>query len=224
MSLVYPELAWLLVRCLWIGRSNRAPRGTTVWPVWLLVGATVFLAGFRIGLNVEDSNVIDVGYSGVIGAERIAAGQQPYGNFPIEGNLPACGPADASGEIRNRIQTNGRCESADAQGDTYGPTAYEAYIPGYLALGWSGKWDSLPAVHFTSIAFDLLAMVGLFLVGLRFGGLRVASLLSFAWAAYPFTQYASNSNTNDAIMPCLLIYGFWLASRPAGRGVLAALS
>ena len=31
--------------------------------------------GFRIGLNVRDSNVIDVGYSGVIGAQRIVHGR-----------------------------------------------------------------------------------------------------------------------------------------------------
>ena len=120
------------------------------------LGATVFLAGFRIGLNVRDSNVIDVGSSGVIGAERIAHGQSPYGNFPIEDDRPACGPADANGEIRDRIQTNGRCEAADAQGDTYGPVAYEAYLPGYWLFGWSGKWDTLPPSHATSILWDLL--------------------------------------------------------------------
>ena len=158
MPLVYPGLVWLLARCLWIGSATGAPRGSTVWPVWLLVGATVFLAGFRIGLNVRASNVIDVGYSGVIGAERIAHGQSPYGNFPIEGDRPACGPADSTGEIRDRIQTNGRCEAADAQGDTYGPVSYEAYLPGYWSFGWSGKWDTLPAAHATSILWDLLCL------------------------------------------------------------------
>jgi hypothetical protein len=201
-------------------------------PVWVLLAATVFLAGFRIGLNVEKSNVIDVGYSGVIGAERIAKdGEAPWGNFPVEKTTPngkttlkACGPADASGEIRNWIQTNGRCEGANPEGDTYGPVAYESYIPGYLAVGWSGTWDDLPAAHFTSIAFDLLTLLGLWLVGLRFGGARLAAVLGFAWAAYPFTQYVSNSNTNDAIMPCFLVWGFWLASAPVARGALAALS
>jgi hypothetical protein len=142
----------------------------------------------------------------------------------VEDKLKPCGPADASGEIRERIQTNGRCESANPQGDTYGPTAYEAYIPGYLTLGWSGHWDDLPAAHFTSILFDLLSMAGLWLVGRRFGGLQLAAALAFAWAAYPFTQYSSSSNTNDTVMPCLLIFGFWLVSSPAGRGAFAALS
>jgi hypothetical protein len=226
VPLFYPALVWVVFRGIWIGVTGRGSGSSPLWPTWVLLALAVFLAGFRVGLNVEASNVIDVGYSGVIGAQRIVSdGRAPWGNFPTENtSQTACGPADSSGDIRDRIQTNGRCESANPQGDTYGPTAYEAYIPGYLAFGWSGKWDTLPAVHFTSIAFDLLAMLGLFLVGLRFGGARFAAMLAFAWAAYPFTQYASNSNTNDAIMPCLLIYGFWLASSPVGRGVFAALS
>ena len=222
MPLAYPGMAWLLVRCLWIGRRDRAPRGTTVWPVWVLIGATVFLAGFRIGLNVRDSNVIDVGLSGVIGAQRIASFQNPYGNFPIEGDRPACGPADANGEIRDRIQTNGRCEAADAQGDTYGPVSYEAYLPGYLAFGWSGKWDTLPAAHATSILWDLLCIAGLFLVGWRFGGARLAATLAFAWTAWPFSQYASSSNTNDMIQPAILVFGFYFLGRPALRGAFGA--
>jgi hypothetical protein len=224
VPLLYPLLVWVLLRATWIGSTGRGTRGRPLWPAWVLLAATVFLAGFRIGLNVEASNVIDVGYSGVIGAERIVHGQAPWGNFPVEDDLKACGPADDSGEIRERIQTNGRCESANPDGDTYGPVAYESYIPGYLAVGWSGKWDSLPAAHVTSVLFDLLTMLGLWLVGRRFGGARLAATFAFAWAAYPFTQYASNSNTNDTLMPCFLVWGFWLVSAPAARGALAALS
>jgi hypothetical protein len=224
VPLFYPALAWVVARGLYIGITGRGTQARTLWPAWILLAVTVFLAGFRIGLNVEASNVIDVGYSGVIGAQRIVNGEAPWGNFPVEGKLKACGPADASGETRERIQTNGRCESANPQGDTYGPVAYEAYIPGYWIFGWKGKWDSLPASHFTAIAFDLLCLLGLWFVGLRFGGVQLGATLAFAWAAYPFTQYASNSNTNDAIMPAFLIWGFWLVSRPAARGIFAALS
>jgi hypothetical protein len=224
VPLFYPALVWVVLRGVWIGVTGRGSGTRAIWPVWVLLAGSVFLAGFRVGLNVEASNVIDVGYSGVIGGERIATGQAPWGHFPVEDSLKACGPADASGEIRDRIQTNGRCESANPQGDTYGPVAYEAYVPGYLILGWGGKWDSLPAAHLTAILFDLLSMLGLWLVGRRFGGARLAATLAFAWAAYPFTQYASSSNTDDAIMPCLLIFGFWLVSSPVGRGVFSALS
>jgi hypothetical protein len=224
VPLFYPALIWVVLRGVWIGVTGRGSPSRSVWPAWVLLAAAVFLGGFRIGLNVQASNVIDVGYSGVIGAERIVHGQAPWGNFPIEGSLKACGPSDAAGETRERIQTNGRCESANPQGDTYGPVAFESYIPGFLLFGWSGKWDSLPAAHFTTIAFDLLCMLGLWLVGRRFGGAQLGAALAFAWAAYPFTQYASSSNTNDTIMPCFLIWGFWLVSSPVARGALGALS
>ncbi|MDQ3874612.1 MAG: hypothetical protein M3322_03525, partial [Actinomycetota bacterium] len=224
MPLVYPALAYLLARLLWTAKRDRATSVRSFWPVWVLAAATVFLAGFRIGLNVEASNVIDVGYSGVIGADRIAAGTSPYGHFPVEGDLKPCGRANSEGEIRERIQTNGRCESANERGDTYGPVAYLAYLPGLGAFGWSGRWDDLPAAHATSILFDLLCLVGLALVGRRYGGNRLAVTLAFAWAAYPFTQYASNSNTNDAVAPAFLIWGLWLAGSAPARGALGALA
>jgi hypothetical protein len=224
VPLAYPPLVYLLGRMVWSAwRGRLGTAAVPVWPVWLLAAATVFAAGFRLGLNVRTSNVIDVGYSGVIGANRIANGQSPYGHFPVEVGK-ACGPSDAEGETRERIQTNGRCESANPQGDTYGPVAYETYLPGYLALGWSGKWDDLPAAHFSSIAFDLLCLAGLALLGFRFGGQRLAATLAFAWAAYPFTAYVSMSNTNDALPPLFLIWGFWLVTWPAARGACAALS
>jgi hypothetical protein len=224
MPIIYPGLFWLLFRCLWIGKTDRPSRGSAVWPVWVLAAASVFAAGFRIGLDVRASNVIDVGYSGVIGADRISHGQSPYGHFPIEDNRPACGPSDSSGEIRDRVQTNGHCESANPEGDTYGPVSYWAYIPGYSIFGWSHKWDKLPAVKFTTILFDIVCLLGLAFVGRRFGGNQLAATLAFAWVAWPFTQYANSSNTNDVIMPALLVWGFaFLTSNPV-RGAFAALA
>jgi hypothetical protein len=225
VPLAYPPLAYLLARCAWIGVRGRPTRARRpVWRPALLLALAVFLLGFRIGLNVQESNVIDVGYAGVIGAERIAAGVMPYDNFPKEDDLKPCGPADSGGEIRDRIQFNGRCESANPLGDTYGPVSYESYLPGYALFGWSGKWDKLPAVHFTSIIFDFFCALGLGLVGLRYGGSWLGAALPFAWAACPLTLYASMSNTNDAIVPAFLIFGFWLAGSSWSRGVFAALS
>src|ERR671922_230624 len=48
--------------------------------------------------------------------------------------------------------------------------------------------------------------------------------LVFAWAAYPFTQYVSNSNTNDSILPAFLIFGFLFVASPVKRGIFCALS
>jgi hypothetical protein len=224
--LAYPPLVYLLARCVWIARSNRAPRACPpVWPVWLLAGAAVFLLGFRVGLNVEaERSVIDVGFAGVVGAQRIANGEMPYGHMPVQENQKPCGPADAEGEIRERIQTNGRCETSNPRGDTYGPVSYLAYLPGYAVFGWTGRWDELWAAHATSLLFDAICAAGLVLVGRRFGGTRLAATLVFAWAGYPFTLYVSNSNTNDAIMPAFLIWGFWLASAAWARGAAIALA
>jgi hypothetical protein len=228
VPLAYPPLFYLLGRLAWMGARGRAPRSSApVWPVWVLAGATVFLAGFRIGLNVEDSNVIDVGYASVVGAHRIANGELPYGNFPTgDTNLEPCGAPDAEGNIDLRRQTNGRCEHAVPTGDTYGPVTYLAYVPGFALFGWGGEWvdDPLYAAHFTAIAFDLLCLLGLALVGLRFGGLRLAATLPFAWAAYPFTQYVSSSNANDAVAPAFLIWGFWLVTSPWARGAFCSLA
>ena len=225
VPLVYPVLVYLLGRGLWVGFGRRGPPLASVWPTWVLAAAAVFLLGFRVGLNLETPRgVIDVGLAGVVGASRILDGEAPYGNMPQRGDLEPCGPKDAEGQVRERIQTNGRCEAAIERGDTYGPVSYLAYVPATSIFGWSGKWDSLPAAHATSIAFDLLAILGLVLVGLRFGGVRLAALLGFGWAAYPFTAYTLNANTNDAIMPAFLLLGFWLVTSDWARGGAVALA
>jgi hypothetical protein len=226
-ALAVPPLLYLIGRTSWIGFRTRSRPGVMAssWPVWALAAATLFLVGFRVGLNVDNHRtVIDVGFAGVIGADRILDGRVPYGTMPVMDDRPPCGPTNADGEVRDRIQADGRCEAANPRGDTYGPVAYLAYVPAVLALGWSGRWDALPAAHAASIAFDLLALAGLALVGYRYGGSRLAALLAFGWASFPFTAYALMSNTNDAIMPALLVWGFWLASSPTARGVSTALA
>jgi len=225
VPLAYPPLLYLLGRAIWIGLSGRArpSRATIFWPAAVLLAASVFLLGFRVGVNVQGrGTVIDVGYAGVIGGDRILHGQAPYGHMPVSDDRPVCGAATLSN--RPHLQTDGRCENSNPYGDTYGPVAYLAYVPAVAAFGWDGRWDSLPAAHAVSIAFDILVAIGLGLVGLRFGGARLGALFVFAWEAYPFTAYAMNSDTNDAIMPALLVWGFLLLSSPWARGAGVALA
>ena len=196
--LIYPLLAYLLVRMLVIARRGGRPEPLRLLvPVsWLAVGL-VFLIGFRVGLNVTNSNVIDVGYSGVIGAHRLVHGQPLY----------------ASDWPKN-----------DASGDTYGPVNYYAYVPFERLYPWSGRWDDLPAAHMAAVFFDLLTILTLFLLGRRIRGPSLGIVLAYAWAAYPFTLYASSTNSNDALVALLLVVTLLLAGRPVARGAAAALA
>ncbi|HSZ69131.1 MAG TPA: hypothetical protein VK756_02095 [Solirubrobacteraceae bacterium] len=198
VPLTYPPLLYLLARmlalALWGKGAGRPPRSWIPTP-WLAVGV-VFLLGFRIALNVTDANVIDVGYAGVIGAQRITDGKPLYGHYPAD----------------------------NEHGDTYGPVNYELYVPFEQIFGWSGTWDDLPAAHATAIVFDLLAVALIFLLGLRIRGPALGVALAYAWVAYPFTLYALESDSNDTIVAVLLLAVLLCASSPPARGVFAALA
>jgi hypothetical protein len=215
VPLVYPPLAYLALRMALIGtrrvRARHAPaavgsgprhEGTHAptfrgWaPTWLLVAVLMLALGLRYSLDAFDSNVIDVGYAGVIGAHQIVHGVIPYGTFPA-----ACGHCD-----------------------TYGPLTYMAVVPFEVVAPWHGTWDSLPAAHAAATAFDVLCVVGLLGLGWRLSGFRLGVALATAWAAFPFTAYALESNTNDALVAAMLIWGLVVAARPLGRGLLLGLA
>lgn len=202
VPLVYPLLLYLLGRMLWIGLRRRPAEAQARRPLALLVPvswlavAVVFLLGFRVALNVTRSNVIDVGYAGVIGADRFADGRELYGAFPDD----------------------------NQNGDTYGPVVYAAYVPFEQALAWSGKWDDLPAAHAAAVGFDLLACLLCFLVGRRVRGPDLGIVLAYCWVTFPFTLYASMSNANDALVAALVLAALWVAGRPLARGGMVALA
>jgi hypothetical protein len=199
VPLAYPPLLYLLARMLAIAlrrpqRKRRTLRLLVPAP-WLAIGA-VFLLGFRIALNVTDSNVIDVGYAGVIGAKRIVQGKPLYGSYPAD----------------------------NEHGDTYGPVNYEAYVPFLQVFGWSGHWDSLPAAHAAAIAFDLLALALIFLLGRRVRGPTLGIALAYAWVSYPFTLFALECNSNDTLVGVLVLVALLVAGSAAARGALGALA
>jgi hypothetical protein len=201
VPLVYPLLAYLFARMVWVGFRGGRPLRPTLPAVWLALAA-IALIGFRLTINVADSGVIDVGYAGTIGADRITHGETLYG----EGEFPD----------DNRF------------GDTYGPVNYYAYVPFELALPWSGEWDELAASHAAAIAFDLATVAGLFAFGLRLRrgrpGRELGTVLAFAWLAYPYTDFALQSNSNDSLLAALLAWSLVLFAKPAARGALLALA
>ena len=84
VPLVYPVLLYLLGRTLWIGARTSAPSGGDgrCGPCGCSSPRRCSSSASESASTSRDSNVIDVGYSGVIGAQRIANGQAPYGHFP----------------------------------------------------------------------------------------------------------------------------------------------
>jgi hypothetical protein len=198
VPLAYPFLLYLLVRMLLLGFGRGRPREPLrlLVPVSWLTIAVVFLVGFRIGLNVTDSNVIDVGYAGVIGADKLLHDKPLYGGFPHD----------------------------NASGDTYGPVNYYAYVPFRAVFGWSGSWDDLPAAHAAAIAFDLLTLLGLYFLGRRIRGPTMGIVLTYAWASYPFTTYALSSNSNDGLVAMLVVLALVVVGSASARGAAAALA
>jgi hypothetical protein len=198
VPLAYPCLLYLLVRLLALaagrGRPRRLPR-ITVPARWLTVGI-IFLVGFRVGLNVTNSNVIDVGYAGVIGAHKLVDGHSLYGHWP----------------------------SDNQYGDTYGPVNYDAYVPAYAIFGWSGRWDDLPAAHAAAILFDLLTLLGLYFLGRRVRGPTLGVMLAYAWSAYPFTLYTLSSNSNDSLVAMLIVAALLAIRSASARGAFGAMA
>jgi hypothetical protein len=204
VPLVYPVLLYLLGRMLLAGLRPRERTGPLVphVPIAALAVALVCLVGFRVALNVVDSNVIDVGYAGVIGADRIVDGDGLYGDG-FSKDVP--------------------------KGDTYGPVTYLLYVPFEQAMRWSGRWDDLPAAHGAAIAFDLLTIGALLLLGraLRPGraGTALGVALAYAWAAYPYTAFSLETNSNDTLvaLACALALLAFARRSAGGTGVVIGL-
>src|SRR3954454_19094198 len=95
--------------------------------------------GFRVGLNLADSGAVDVGYAGVVGADRVAHGEPIYDNFPPD----------------------------VAHVDTYCRVDYLADVPFERIWACAGSWDALPAAPAAAALFDLANFALLLLVGIR---------------------------------------------------------
>ncbi len=211
VPLVYPVLAYLLVRLLIAGFRPRRASGPLVAHVRLpvLVFVLVCLVVFRIGLNLTDSTVSDVGASSAEVATQLADGRLPYSGS----STAAYGPvtylaylpfAAVLPSVRRTIPGEGRYRT-----DTFVEVRN-------------------PASHAAAIVFDLLTMLGLFAIGRRLRSGREGKLLgvglAYAWASYPYTAFALASNTNDALVSALLVAGLLAFSLPRTRTTIVALA
>src|SRR5215211_261209 len=190
----YPPLIYLFLRTLLMGFGiGERVEKTSNLPIWALLGLAGLASGLVLGLNL-DSRVIDVGYAGVVGADHILDGTIPYGNMPAD------------------VGT----------GDTYGPLNYLLYVPFVLMFGFSGHWDFLPAAHALTLFSFVAGAMALFITGYRLSGKEGAATLVFAWAAFPYTVYATNNNTNDIIVAAVSAVGVAAAASPIARGASIA--
>jgi len=204
VPLAYPPLVYLFIRLAWIGFRRRRRQSPSRLPQVnfgpkLMLAGLIVIVVFRLVINIADSNVVDVGYSGVIGANLIQDGRTPYGNMPAD----------------------------DGNGDTYGPLNYLVYVPFERVLNWSGGWDDLPAAHATAIFFDLVAMAGMYAAGRRLmpgrpqEGNRLGLALAYGWAAFPYTTFVLSCNVNDGIVAAFLIWGLvFIRSAPVAGLIL----
>ena len=203
VPLAVPPLAYLLIRMLVLawrratdrGPAHRPPLTLTLSTRALGIGVLLLIA-FRLFLNVTGSNVIDVGYAGVIGADRLLAGDGLYGTFPLD----------------------------NPRGDTYGPVTYYAYVPWELLMPWRGSLDHLPAAHAAAATFDLAAVAVLWRLGSVVRGPRLGVLLAYAWCAFPFTLLALDTNGNDALTAVLVGIVLLSLAHPRRRGGAVALA
>jgi len=193
VPLIYPVLSYLFARMLWAGfrpRVRREPLVPFARDKWLVAGLVVLVA-FRIVVNVANHQVIDVGFAGVVGADRIEHKQPLYVDNNVHG--------DTYGPV-NYV--------------AYVP--FELVFPNHGA--WDSLPAAHAAsIFFDLLVIGGLFMAGR---RLRAGpeGRRLGITLAYAWAAYPYTLYALATNTNDSLVAALLVLAFVALSSPVARG------
>jgi glycosyl transferase family 87 len=208
VGLVYPVLAYVFLRMLFAGfrPTDSRDRLLPFVPRGLLVAGIVALVAFHTAYIATEGKVIDVGLAGVIGADRLAHGEDIYSEDFSQG-LPA---------------------SSDVRGDVYGPVNYLAYVPFEQAFPWSGHWDEVSAARAAALGFELLTALALFGLGRRMRappeGTTLGIALAYAWLAYPFTMYTLGSSFNDSLVALLVVCCLLVLSSPPVRGAASALA
>ena len=208
VPLVYPVLAYFLARMLFAAFRPRrtGERLVPLVPAAFLVVGIVLLGGFRIGLDLVEGKVGDVGYGSAVGATRIQQDEPLYVD---------------SGKN-------------DQHFDTYGPVNYLAYDP-FVRIWEPSQQEidapddyDLPAARVATLVFDGLTVLGLFLLGMRLRRGREGRLLGLAlaygWVSFPYTLFPLMTNSNDTLISMLLVFALLALTSPPARGAMIALA
>ena len=198
--LVYPVLLYLLARMLVAVLAPRRRAGPLVphLTVRMLAVGIVLLMVARVALTFANDVVIDVGHASLIGADRIASGDDVYVDNDAHGDT--YGP--------------------------FAYLAYVPFESVWPRSGLVG--DPPTAARIAALSFDVLTMLGLFLLGRRLragpAGTLAGTALAYAWAAYPYSAYNTVAGSNDGLIAALLVWALLAAGRLPLRGALVGLA
>jgi hypothetical protein len=223
VPLAYPPLIYLLARMLVLARPGRrrsvrdvgsesegaavagapalVPARTRpgsqhlmVPTPWLVLGI-VLLTGFRIGLNVTDSNVLDAGQAGVIGAQRIVEGEPLYGSYPA------------------------------GHSDTYGPVNYEAYIPFEQLFGRKGTAAAhAAAIVFDLLSVVMMFLLGRRVRGPTLGIALAYAWVSYPFTLYVLESNSNDALVAVLVLAALLAATYRSKIGQTTRGAFTALA
>ena len=192
----------------------------------LLVGALFGLMGFRLGLNNQNSNILDVGYASVVGADRLIDGALRRGARSARRTArPAAATARTATRSATSSPTQGAASRRSRPAAPTGRRSTLAYVAVRARLRLERPLGRPPAAHVAASAFDIAAVAGAVRRRVAAGVAPAGGACSPS--AGPPTRsplYALNLNTNDALVGALLAWTMALLARPAARGAMLALA
>ena len=192
-----PPLLWLLGRLLWVAWHRPRAPVRLLLPAGALLWLLAFLVAFRVALNLVNGNVIDVGYAGVVGADRLLDGGAAVGRLPAR--HPARRHVRPGALPRLRAVRAGVAVDGDAGTTCRPPTArrWPSTSPAWAGCGW------------------------------RAGGsaARCSGCCS-PTCGRPIRSrcVVSNSGSSDALVGAAVLGALLLLGRPAARGAALAVA
>jgi hypothetical protein len=198
VPLIYPALLYCAGRMAVAGfrpARRRTPLIPHIGNRVLLVLLVVLLA-LRGVFAFTGAETFDVGFAGVIGADRIAHGQELYVLNDYHGDT--YGPVNYLAYVPFEL-------AFPYHGEAKNPVAAEAASVAFDALMVLG-----------------LFFLGR---RLRRGppGTRLGLALAVAWTAYPYTSLVLASSTNDVLVPLFVVGALLAIGSAPGRACLLAL-